>query len=334
MEYRSPIRLITHAAEPIDTFSQQTIARTRKKILAEMALQDDQLLLENISYAKNDVISLLNGITSEEIWKVHCAIYAHPALLAFLEEGHFDADEFKEMYLMLLPVSDSFITYVWRYFAFSFNEVSGVLIRQEDFAILSNLLDYQAFVLPEHTHEGFQKIRIYLDELIHLLKNLSWEKFQRDESQLHFIFSEDWISFMNKLPGSFATIRDELVIHILNVIFRFQKKATWFYLFKACESLQQLECGEFQRSEISRFEQAMARNANIAGRSGKASTGSGLPAGRMIFWFLWIVLAIARSAGGCGHNSFGLLPSLHSPESGNAKVYSQLKPGEIMAADD
>jgi hypothetical protein len=130
---------------------------------------------------------------------------------------------------------------------------------------------------------------------------------------------------MNKLPGSFATIRDELVIHVLNVVFRFQKKATWFYLFKACESLQQLECGEFQRSEISRFEQVMARNANIAGRSGKVSTGRGLPAGRIIFWILWIILAIARSAGGCGHSSFSYFPLLRKNTISKTTVSESLK---------
>lgn len=325
MEYRSPIRLVAHADEPIDSFSLQVMNRARKKLLAEMALQGDQLLLENISYTKNDVISLLNGITSEELWKFHCMIYSYPALLNFLEEGVFDTEEFKNVHYLLLPGNEVFTAFVSPYFALSFNEQAGALIGINDFATLSDLMDYQALILPEHAHEGFQKIRIYLDELMHLLKNLSWEKFQRDESILHFLFSEDWISFMNKLPDTFAHVRDELVIQILNVVFRFQKKATWYYLYKACESLKQMECGDFQKSEINRFEEAMARNANIAGRGGKASTGKGLPAGRMIFWVLWIVLAIVRAGGGCDHDSSSFVPSSFNVTYSNASAPVNVK---------
>src|SRR5439155_2710516 len=122
MEYRSPVRLVAHADEPIDGFSLQTLSRARKKLLAEMALNDDHLLLENIHYAKNDVISLLNGITSKELWSFHCTIYTYPALLVFLEEGIYDADEFGEVHVLLLPGHENFRAFVSPYFAFAFNE--------------------------------------------------------------------------------------------------------------------------------------------------------------------------------------------------------------------
>jgi hypothetical protein len=130
---------------------------------------------------------------------VHCIIYTFPGILQFLEKQVFDHEELKNA--DAYRYDQRFVKVVSPFFAYSFNAVSGAFIREEKFEELQLLLNYQSYILPDHQHEAFQKIRGYLDELSYTLRNLSWEKFIEDESILHFVFEESWQKGMNALPS-------------------------------------------------------------------------------------------------------------------------------------
>lgn len=296
MEYRSPVRLVLHAAEPIQPFQSQAIHRARKKLLAEMALQDQQLEIDGVLYTRNDVLSLLENMEAEE-WKAHCTIYAHEALLRFVEKGEFDADNFGETRNLLY--NGPFIRFLSPGFAASFDTVSGGLLRQNDWTSLNELLAYRSFILPEHEHEGYRRIRLHLDELQHTLKNLSWEKFSADESILYFVFDDEWIRFINHLPDSFALTRDELVRLLLQVVYRFQEKASWHYLHRCCLQLEKIECSPVYREQIAEYEKTIGANARGQGNREKRDNSL---VGRGIFFSIWIVLMIFRACNGCGRS--------------------------------
>ena len=207
--YRSPLRLISHASEETTAYSSQAISRARKKMMAEIALAGDEIVIDDVAYSRNDASALLDVIT-EDAWKTHRIIYSHEGLLAFLEKEEFNNEELKKADAYLY--NSKFAEAVSPYFAHSFNAVSGKLLKQNDFAGLMQLLNYQGYILPEHSHDGYQKIRTYLDELNYTLRNLSWEKFSSDESVLYFIFSDEWKRSINKLPSSFTTLRAVLLV--------------------------------------------------------------------------------------------------------------------------
>lgn len=300
--YRSPVRLVKHAAEETEVFSPQAISRARKRLMAEISLTGDEIVIDDVAYSRNDASSLLDNI-NEQIWKVHSTIYAHEGLLNFLEKEEFDNDALRKADAYLY--NTAFVQAVSPYFAHSFNSVSGRLLRQEAFEELSQLLDFGGYILPEHSHEAYQKLRNYLDELNYMLRNLSWEKFIADESLLHFVFSDEWKQFVNKLPSSFTALRDELVEQFINLVLRFQHKATWYYLHQVLVQLKSIETNDFNRSEVERIDTVIYENSQVEG--GKSSRrkhkGDGeASTGRIIWWSIWIILMIVRAAT-CNSNS-------------------------------
>jgi hypothetical protein len=292
--YRSPVRLVKHASEDINIYSSQAISRARKRLMAEIMLMGDEILIDDVAYSRNDASTLLDVIT-EESWKVHNIIYTHKGLLDFLEKESFNEEELKKADAYLY--NSSFVQAVSPYFAHSFNTVSGRMLRQKEFAELAKLLNYQGYISPEHSHEGYHKIRTYLDELNYTLRNLSWEKFVAEESILHFIFSDDWKRFLNKLPSAFTTLRDEVVEQMTGIVLRFQHKATWYYLHQVLVQLKAIETNDFNRSEVERIDKVIYENSKLEGKKGTSKSNDGeISTGRIIWWAIWIVLLIVRIA--------------------------------------
>jgi hypothetical protein len=291
--YRSPIRLVSHAFEETSAYSSQAISRARKKMMAEISLSGDEIIIDDVSYSRNDASTLLDFIT-EDNWKIHDIIYTHKGLLNFLEKEEFDNDELKKADAYLYH--SKFVEAVSPYFAHSFNSVSGKLIKENDFEKSTQLISYQGYILPEHHHEGYQKIRTYLDELNYTLRNLSWEKFIADESILHFIFSDEWKRFINKLPSSFTAQRDELVEQMTGIVLRFQHKATWHYLHQVLVQLKAIETNDFNRSEVERIDKVIYENSRVEGGRKIVSRESDGFNWRNIWWVVWLVLLIIRVA--------------------------------------
>lgn len=311
--YRSPVRLVKHTAEDVDVYSSQAISRARKKMMAEIALAGDEVVIDDVPYSRNDASTLLDVIT-EESWKTHTIIFAQKGILNFLEKEEFNDEEMRkaDAYLYNAP----FVAAVSPYFAHSFNTVSGKLIRQDAFEDLYKLLNYQGYMLPEHSHEGYRKIRAYMDELVYTLRNLSWEKFAADESVLHFIFSDEWRRFLNKLPSAFTTLSDELVEQMIGIVLRFQHKATWYYLHRVLVQLKGIETNDFNRSEIERIDKVIYDNSKIEGNRGTRSTprkDDEVSTGRIIWWAVWIILIIVRVAT-CNNRSSNDRYSFDSPD--------------------
>ncbi len=289
--YRSPVRLVLHAAEATAPFSAQALSRARKKMMAEIALGGDEIVIDDVPYSRNDAATLLDDI-SEEAWRVHCIVYTHPGLLQFLEKQAFDNEELRKAdpYRYDLRL----VNVVSPFFAYSFNSVSGSLLRQSKWDSLLLLLNYQTFILPGHQHEAFQKLRTYLDELSYTLRNLSWERFIADETILHFVFEDDWQKSMNALPPSFNTLRDEIVTHLIEIVLRFQQKATWYYLHQVLVNLRALDTNEFNRAEINRIDEVIYANTQLESKGkSRAKDGSWT---RGVFWGIWIILMIVRGA--------------------------------------
>ncbi len=293
--YRSPVRLVLHTSEAAEPWSAQVISRARKKLMAEIALAGDEISIDDIAYSRNDAATLLDGV-SEESWKAHTTIYQHKGLLKFLEKEEFYPDELKKADAWLY--NERFVQAVSPFFAHSFNVVSGKLVRQGDFETLLNLSDYQGYVLPEHSAEAFQKVRNYLDDLTYTLRNLSWEKFIADETVLHFVFSETWQKWINKLPSAFTSMRDELTEQLINVVLRFQHKATWHYLHQVLVQLKSIETNDFNHAEVVRIDSIIYKNSLTEVNRGNAKGGkdSEFSTGRVIWWGIWIVLMVVRAA--------------------------------------
>jgi len=293
MNYRSPVRLVSYAGESPNPFSLQAIGRARKKLLAEITLSEEDIVIDGIAYGRNDIVTLLDAEASERDWPAHCYIYTYPALLRLLEQNVFDSDEFRQDALVApAPGQAGFIS---NYFASSFNEVTRILLRERDFKELSRLLHYKTLIAPEDNHVAYQRIRVYLDDLIYTVRNMGWEKFSLDTSVLNFLFEPGFASFLNSLPALFNGTRDTLVFQVILLVERFQKKATWRSLHTICKALQGIECSPNVAAEVSKFERVMRKN------SGWLSQMRG--PGRIIWVIVWAAFIAVRIMSGNSDNS-------------------------------
>jgi hypothetical protein len=293
--YRSPVRLVRYASESVNPFSQQAISRTKKKLLAEIALNNDEITLDGLLYTRNDVSAVLDDVT-ESNWVNHCIIYSHPGLLNFLETNSFDDAAMTAAAQFIYK--PSFVEFVSPWFSYAFNEASGKLLRlDDDYAEMGKLIRYPSFILSDYSEDAYQKIRNYLDELLYTLRNLNWEKFSKDESVLHFIFSSHWISFINGLPSSFNSYRDRVVECMINLVWQFQKRATWHYLEEVCLKLARIDCSPTWKEEVRKYAQIMHKNALIESRTGSSGEkGERTSWSRGVFWGIWVLFTIFRIA--------------------------------------
>jgi hypothetical protein len=274
--------------------------QARKKLVAEIALQGDDLEIDEVHYSKNDINVLLNGLT-EENWKHHCVIFINDALLQFLEQAMFDADGFA--YLAHLWNDDSLVNFISPYFGFSFNEASGKLLKNEESDLLPELVSYHYLIRSEYSETAYQKIRVYISDKLYLLRNLSWERFREDEGVLYFIFADSWMQFINELPVEFDESRNELGSEILSVVYRFQRKATWDYLYDICKKLQKLNCSDEVKGHIAEYSDIMSSNA-LAIREKESGSGSNWRLGFGVVWVIFMVIRLF-SNGGCNSNNNG-----------------------------
>lgn len=361
--YRSPVRLVGHAGEPIGEYNPQNISRAKKKLLALISLGDNEMELNGLVYTKNDIISLLDGVTNEYEWQYHCTVYALPGLLQFLEEAFFDDGQLRRE--ITANTGGAFLDFLSHPFAVAFNTASGILLRTnvmpqpaqishdplitsepenqfqvaseveefDRFKVLQALVNYQQYIQLPHQYIAFERIRLYFHELVYMLRNLSWEKFRQDESLLHFVFTSSWIQFANSLPPAFATSRDEVADQVTNVALRFQHKATWHYLHLLCAELNMLECSDDLKQEIARLSNHFENNANIeaGNRNQKASKPS---TGRYILWGIWILLGILRAGSSCNKSSYDYDTNrdyqYYRPEQGYPSI---VKDSEVMYVD-
>ncbi|RYY97630.1 MAG: hypothetical protein EOO11_10365 [Chitinophagaceae bacterium] len=318
--YRSPVRPVLHAGEPLQPFAATTLQRARKKLLAELALSNDELELDGLTYTRNDLAVLFQDLTESE-WSGHCLIYSIPGFLQFLEQSRFDAGAMAPA--RQYHYKPGFTAFVSPWFAPAFRDASGRFLRDSEPLQLTELFRYADFIAPEDGPEAYERLRIYFDEFGFLLRNWTWEKMQEDSSRIACLFDPDWIAFLNALPDPLAPARDSVVEQFLGIVYRFQHKASWKLLQRMCAQLQAVRCNPELQAQVNEYEEIMRRNSSsiVSRRKSSDGSGGGFSFGRGAWAIVWIALMIIRAASSDSCNrpsSLGRLeytPTYSSPES-------------------
>jgi hypothetical protein len=319
--YLSPVRLVLHSGEALQPFSPQTLARARKKLLAELALSQEELTIDGRTYTRNDVNRLLQDL-SETDWSYHCLVYTLDGLLLFLEQYTFSEEGIKPARTYLYK--PGFTEFISPYFAWSFLEMSGRFLRQKEYGKAASLLAQHDFIAPVHQEAAEEKLRVFLDEQLYHLRNLSWEKYKEQGPSLNYIREPDWRALHNALPASLSERQDGTVEGLLGVVFRFQHKASWSALARMCDYILLLKCNPELHAQAEEYSAIMTRNA-AAGR-GEQKSGSNWFSGRGWFAVLWVVIMVARGfSRGCSSDhdyKYGTVPYTISESSPAAPVTS------------
>ncbi|GAB4093091.1 hypothetical protein [Flaviaesturariibacter terrae] len=299
--YRSPVRLVLHAGEPLQPYTPQTLVRARKKLVAELSLSGGELQLDGETYTRNDVATLLQDL-SEEQWSLHCLVYALPSALQFLEKADCDVDVL-ETELRPYRFKPGFPEFIAPAFAAAFRDATGRLIREVQPARLAKLLGLHAFVLPDFEEAAYEKLRRYFEGLLNRICVMGYEA--EDRYELNFLYSPAWIDFMNALPPALAPERDEVATQLLALVGRLQHKATWAFLDQLCQRILLIHTSQAVKNRVADAAHIMQQNAR---RGAPAAAGSnrrtapppsqreGPGAGRIIFGVFWILVMIVRFA--------------------------------------
>ncbi len=306
--YKSPVRLVSYAGEPIHPYTQQAITRTRKKLQAELLLGDADLVVEAVTYSRNEVVALLDDPALAAEWSHHCAIYSQACLLDFLEVKALDVHA---MQLLCPRLPFTLLRFMEPYFIQAFSEFSGLLLkgyslpasRQEGssftiaegeayferFARLEQLLLLDRYVQGGQ-YKAYQRIHYYFEDLQHQLRNLNWDKFQQNESALHFIFDQRWLRFANALPGDFQQARDRVAEQLISLAIAFQKAATWNYLWQLMKYLEELDTAPHISKEVTRLRIHFHKNVKIVGKKSNSSWGWKGYGG--VFWIIIMIIRV------------------------------------------
>jgi len=244
--YCSPIKLLSLTAEETAKISMDDL----RNAMARLESGTETEIAPNLQN--------INATT----WGFHRTIYEQPGLLQFLEDGTFDEDKLsKAAYLRYNP---SFVQFISLPFAAAFRKASEeALQKNDDYRTVQQLLQYSSFILPAHETIAFESFNQYLESLVRLLAPLSWEQFTEDESVLDFIFSSQWLAFVNNLPPVCKEQRNRVGDALLQILKRFRLDASPAYLKAFCAKLRQLKMEPALQQSLQEYESSFRLPAPI-----------------------------------------------------------------------
>lgn len=282
--YTSLLDLFDHFEIPYE--QELNAGRIKKQLVAEFDFSPTGIItVKEHDYTKNDVLEEVSRPDFEKRIEYQKIIRSKHFITVFLEEGLVNISELITE-LNQLPNDEAFEEFFSPYFAHSFNNASRLYLQAMEMTRMADLLRFEDFIKPADREEGFRSIRIFLEDNIRALKNVSTETFPSKREQLKLWLTTYWSRFVNQLPDDFYDTKNDLVLHLINFSVRIQK-------FKRENNFvsNELTCITKINSEL---ETLIASNHQAFTGSGSSSSGNG-----NYWWIVWVVLLLARFAAHC-----------------------------------
>lgn len=223
MQYQSIIRLFNHLGIAYNVSSDLFVSRIKKQINAEFAIEANGIIIiDGISYTKNDVLNAIDSSNWSDIIQFHKEIWEHKGLLQLLESDKLDLDKAHEWYS--LSKNEAFVALLSPYFAPRFNSVMKTILQTNNLVAAAEWLSFSVFVLPQDDEVAYKSLRFYLDDALRLFKNINEVSYKQREAEFDIWASQEWSSFINKLPESLLHYTDELASEVINFTVRIQKE--------------------------------------------------------------------------------------------------------------
>ncbi|RZJ32829.1 MAG: hypothetical protein EOO18_09735 [Chryseobacterium sp.] len=180
------------------------------------------------------------------------------------------------------PVFDTFFS---PYFVQPFYYVSRTLINESKFDQAAELLLYEDFLQLPEKEEGFKAIRMFFDEQIRTLKNLSPVTYQQGQQKIDNWIYAPWRNFLNALPEEFEPDKIELVFHLVNATVIFQKPNR--HLAKSIA---------FELAEVKGIPNDLMKTINNNRKAFSQSTSS---SSGNYGWMIWAGIILVKLISGC-----------------------------------
>lgn len=288
-QYVSIIRLFNHSGITVD--NDFNLPRVKKQLQAEFGIaQDGFIEVEGHTYTRHDVMEELDRPDFMKRLTFHKQIWDSPEVLDLLENSAIDLDTFGEAFKPFCGNSE-FDEFFSPYFGGSFFYLSRTLLADNSLAEMGHLLSYEEFLLPAEREEAFRPIRLFFDENLKTLRNISDENYKLMRPKISHWIEKAWHTFFNNLPHEFYEAKAEVATMLVNIGVAVQKTHR-----RDCRQVsEQLillqDMPESLRGTI-------VSNHAVYSKSGgsKVSWGGG---GFGVFWLIFLLVRIVASSDGC-----------------------------------
>ena len=169
------------------------------------------------------------------------------------------------------------------FFSIPYNTISRILLNESNFVDLGELLLYEDFLQPAERELGFKSIRLFLDENIYLLKNVTLTK-------LSAWTNGGWHEFINYLPYEFDSTKNDLVVYLVSFTVKIQHSHKKICRIISNELVQLTDLSPDLLDTIENNDRV------YKGTKLKQKTGSS-PAN--YWWVIWVVLLLLRGLAKC-----------------------------------
>ncbi len=288
-QYISIIRFLEHiGASPSDWLE---VSRLKKLANAEFNMAATGFIeVDTFAYSKEDVLKELDSTNWPQRLEMHQRVYNCKSLLNLLESNKANwsglAKDFNE-----ISGDPNFDEFFSPYFTVAFNNVSRICINRGLLVEHADLLQYRDFVLPQHQELAFKSLRLFLEEQIRVIKNVSKENYSVMRPKMEIWLKPGWHQLLNNLPDDFFVYNDDLVHLFINLCVALQTSNRKDCILISTELVGLQGINPDHKSIID-----SNHDVFIGSNKNKSSSDSGSGLGSVIWWIIWIIFIIVRIA--------------------------------------
>ncbi len=287
-QYISIIRLFEHGNIPYT--GDINISRIKKQLNAEFSLSASGFIeTEGYVYNKNDVFEELDKEDFLQRLPHHIGVWENKSILVLLEKNIFNKTDLRPE-IKKFNNNKDFDEFFSPFFAIPYNTISRALLNESKFSDLGELLLYEDFLQPAERELGFKSIRLYLDENIYLLKNVSEVNLDATLTKLAAWTKAGWYEFINYLPYEFDSTKNDLVVYLISLTVKIQHSHK-----KICRTISN-ELVQLTDLSPDLLDTIENNDRVYKGTNIKQKTGAG-PAN--YWWVIWVVLLLIRALAKC-----------------------------------
>jgi hypothetical protein len=300
-QYISIIRLFDHCAIP--TGNDFNLSRVKKQLQAEFRIARSGFIeLEGYTYTRHDVFEEIERPDFEKRLVFHKQLWNSKQILQLLETNVIDLGTVNAEFRSL-GQNREFDQFFSPYFAGPFNYLSRTFLSEKRLEEMGDLLAYEDFLQPDEREEAFRVLRVFLDENMRILRNVTGENYKMMRPQfLHWV-NTNWHGFFNNLPNEYYDIKCDITSRLINIGVAVQKSHR-----RDCRRMSdQLIKLQDMPENLSGI--IVSNHAVYHGGSRTVSFkwGNGI-------WVLWIFFMLFKgAAGGCGDSGNSYYKNFNPP---------------------
>ena len=223
-QYISIIRLLKHCGIGCD--GELNVPRIKKQLNAEFGYSANGFIeVDGYTYNKNDVLEELELPNFYTRLHYHKKIWANKNILAILEDNVVNLQDVKDAFDEFQH-DVAFDEFFSPYFAAPFNHICRSYINERDLYDVGKWLRFEGFLLGKEREEGFKAIRIFLEETLRLFRNINSDNYKSFRPKIMPWITPGWENFLNNLPDECYSLKDKVVIDLINLTVAIQKTDT------------------------------------------------------------------------------------------------------------